>query len=84
MGQFPPGSTFSHKFNDIGTVLYADPDSSFYDGDVIIRDESGKPFPEAFTMDPAAYGTDTFDFVTKERTICILLNRHLHKLLMVI
>ena len=68
-GPIAPGGTFSHKFNDLGTVIYEDPDSSFYDGEVVVREESGKLFPEAFTIDPAVYGTDTFDFVTKERTV---------------
>ena len=68
-GPISPGASFSHKFNDIGTITYSDPDSSFYDGEVTIREESGKLFPEAFTLDPAVYGTDTFSFVTKERTI---------------
>ena len=52
-GPIAPGGTFSHKFNDLGTVIYEDPDSSFYDGEVVVREESGKLFPEAFTIDPA-------------------------------
>ena len=65
------GDTFSFTFSSQGTWTFTDPSTglSQFEGRVTVGAETSQTLPDAFNLDEDIYGTDKFNFVTKERTV---------------
>ena len=70
-GEISPGGTFTFTFSTQGSWVYSDPSNSDpnYEGRVTAGPETSQTLPDAFNLNEDIYGTDKFNFVTKERTI---------------
>ena len=68
-GEITPGSSFTFTFSTQGSWDYSDPSDSNYEGRVTAGPETSQTLPDAFNLNEDIYGTDKFNFVTKERTV---------------
>ena len=69
-GSMGTGDTFSLHSRPRGFGLSPTLDrTSQFEGRVIVGAETSQTLPDAFNLDEDIYGTDKFNFVTKERTV---------------